>query len=88
MLVVLYIVLVRTQMSPKPEIDPHGKPAVVVAVRFASDIIQILDLLAENRSKFIRDATYEKIDREIQSGPARVICKGLGREKGTPTGRR
>lgn len=52
-------------MSKRPEIDPNGQAAVVVAVRFASDIIEMLDLLTPNRSKFVRDATWEKIDREV-----------------------
>ncbi len=53
-------------MSRRPEIDRRGDPAVVVAVRFASDIIEMLDLLTSNRSKFVRDATWEKIDREMK----------------------
>lgn len=52
-------------MSRKPEIDKDGKAAVIVAVRFASDIIEMLDLLTDNRSKFVREATWEKIDREM-----------------------
>lgn len=52
-------------MSRQPEIDHKGIPAVIVAVRFASDIIEMLDLLTDNRSKFIRDATWEKIDKEV-----------------------
>ncbi len=54
-------------MSRKPEIDAKGKAAVVVAVRFAHDIIEMLDLIASNRSKFVREATWEKIDREMES---------------------
>ncbi len=54
-------------MSRRPEIDPHGKPSVVVAVRYASDIIEMLDILAKNRSKFIRDATMEKITKEMEN---------------------
>lgn len=53
-------------MAPKPEIDKTGKAAVVVAVRFASDILEMLNLITENRSKFVRDATWEKIDREME----------------------
>ncbi len=53
-------------MSRKPEINAKGGAAVVVAVRFASDIIEMLDILTENRSKFIREATWEKIDREMK----------------------
>lgn len=52
-------------MSRRPEIDCKGIPALIVAVRFSSDIIEMLDLLTDNRSKFIRDATWEKIDREM-----------------------
>lgn len=53
-------------MSRRAEIDRKGKPAVVVAIRFAGDIIEMLDLLTENRSKFVRDATWEKIDKEME----------------------
>jgi hypothetical protein len=59
-------------MSRNPEVDPHGKPAVIVSIRFASDIIQMLDLLADNRSKFVRDATYEKIAREMEDGQKNI----------------
>lgn len=52
-------------MSRRPEIDQKGKPAAVVAVRFASDILEMLDLLTDNRSEFVRDATWEKIDKEM-----------------------
>lgn len=52
-------------MPRRPEIDPHGKPSVVVAVRFASDIIEMLDLLTHNRSQFVREATEEKIEKEM-----------------------
>ncbi len=55
-------------MSRKPEIDVKGKPAIVVAVRFTEDVIELLDLMTNNRSKFVRDATWEKIDREMESG--------------------
>lgn len=58
-------------MSRRPEIDSKGEPAVVVAVRFASDIIEMLDLLTDNRSKFVRDATWEKIDREMKTNEKR-----------------
>lgn len=50
-------------MPRPPRIDKNGNAAVVVAVRFASDIIEMLDILTENRSEFVRDATWEKIDR-------------------------
>ncbi len=53
-------------MSRRPEIDRKGIAAVIVAVRFASEIIEMLDLLTDNRSKFVRDATWEKIDREMK----------------------
>ena len=53
-------------MSRRPEIDRKGKAAVVIAVRFASDIIEMLDLLTANRSKFVREATWEKIDKEMK----------------------
>lgn len=52
-------------MSRRPAIDLTGKPSVIIAVRFASDIIEMLDLMTHNRSKFVRDATWEKIDREM-----------------------
>lgn len=51
-------------MPRRPEIDK--KAAAVVTVRFASDIIELLDLITENRSKFVRDATWEKINRKMQ----------------------
>jgi hypothetical protein len=54
-------------MPRHPEIDQKGKAAVVVAVRFASDIIEMLDLLTKNRSKFVREATWEKINKEMES---------------------
>lgn len=53
-------------MGRKPKIDPQGKPAEVIAIRFAKDMVEMLDLLTENRSEFIREATYEKIDREMK----------------------
>ncbi len=55
-------------MTRKPEIDISGKKAaIVVSVRFSSDIIEMLDLLTKNRSKFVRDATWEKISREMEN---------------------
>ena len=53
-------------MPRRPEIG--DKAASVVAIRFAGDIIELLDLLTNNRSKFVRDATWEKIDREMTKG--------------------
>ena len=53
-------------MARPPKIDRGGKAAVVVAVRFSRDIIQLLDLIASNRSKFVRDATWEKINKEME----------------------
>lgn len=55
-------------MPRKPEIDPHKKAAEIIAVRFAVDIIQMIDLLSDNRSEFIRAASYEKIAREMDDG--------------------
>lgn len=52
--------------GPKRKIDPHEN-GVVVTVRLSSDIIELLDLLVDNRSKFIRAATSEKIEREIDA---------------------
>ena len=49
----------------KSEIDANGSAGVVIAIRFAKDIIEMLDLLTDNRSKFVRDATYEKISKEM-----------------------
>ncbi len=56
----------RIPMPRQPEIDRDGKPAVVVAVRFACNIIEMLDLLTDNRSRFVREATWEKISREME----------------------
>ncbi len=53
-------------MPRRPEIDPDGKPGIVVTVRLACDVIEMLDLLTNNRSKFLRDATWEKINREME----------------------
>lgn len=50
--------------GPKRKIDPDSN-GVIVTVRLSRDIIDILDLLVDNRSKFIRAATSEKIDREL-----------------------
>ncbi len=52
-------------MSRNPEIDKK-KPAVVVSVRLASDVIALLDLMTDNRSRFMRDATREKINKEME----------------------
>lgn len=53
-------------MPRKREID-QAKAGTIVTIRLASDIIEILDLLTDNRSKFIREATWEKIDREMKA---------------------
>jgi len=53
-------------MSRKPEIDPFGNASPVVAIRFARDIIHMLDLLTDNRSEFVREATTEKIAKEME----------------------
>ena len=50
--------------GPKRKIDPDGT-GVIVTVRLSSDIIELLDLLVDNRSRFIRAATSEKIEREL-----------------------
>jgi hypothetical protein len=54
-------------MARKPEIDRGGKAAIIVTVRLAGDIIEMLDLLTDNRSKFLRDAAWEKINREMEN---------------------
>ena len=53
-------------MVRKAEIDPSGECAEIVSIRFARDIIKILDLLSDNRSEYVRDATYEKIRRDME----------------------
>ncbi len=62
----LFIPIAVIQMPRKPEIDKVA--AAVVTVRFAKDIIELLDLLTDNRSKFVREATWEKIDRKMKEG--------------------
>lgn len=52
-------------MGRKPEITKE-KRAPVVAVRFDPDVIEIVDMLSDNRSKFVREGTYEKIEREME----------------------
>lgn len=54
-------------MVKKPEIDKNGEAAVVITVRFSKDIIKMLDLITTNRSKFMREATYEKLSREMEN---------------------
>jgi hypothetical protein len=53
-------------MAKKPQIDKGGKAAVIVCVRFSENIVELLDLLTENRSKFVREATYDKISKEME----------------------
>ena len=50
--------------GPKRKIDPD-RTGVIVTVRLLRDIIELLDLLVDNRSKFIRAAISEKIEREL-----------------------
>lgn len=53
-------------MPRPPKIDPNGKAAPVVAVRFAPDIVEMLDLLTKNRSQYVRIATWEKINKDME----------------------
>lgn len=57
-------------MTRRLEIDVRGKPGVVVTIRFAREIIEMLDIISNNRSKFVRDATWEKINREMEKNNA------------------
>lgn len=54
-------------MPRHPEIDKNGNAAVVVSVRFAADIIEMLDILTKNRSEYVRQATWEKINSEMKN---------------------
>ncbi len=51
-------------MPRHPEVDDEA--AIPVTVRFAKDIIEMLDLMTDNRSKFIREATWDKIKSRMQ----------------------
>lgn len=54
-------------MPRKREIDlrNNGCAGVVVTVRLAKDIIEMLDLHTDNRSEYIREATYEKLEKDM-----------------------
>lgn len=51
-------------MSRKPEISK--KPGVVISTRFDKDVIEMMDLLTNNRSKYVREAAWEKISKEME----------------------
>lgn len=51
-------------MSRKPEIAK--KPGVVISTRFDEDVVEMMDLLTDNRSKYVRDAAWEKISKEME----------------------
>ena len=52
-------------MPRKREIDPKGN-SVIITVRFSGDILGMLNIITKNRSQFVRDATWEKIGREME----------------------
>lgn len=70
-------------MPRKPEVDAMGKALILVAARFPCDIIEMIDLLSPNRSEFIRDATHEKIAKEMQDGQGSRSGRGA---KASPKG--
>ena len=59
-------------MSRRREID-KTKAGTIVTIRLASDIIEMIDLMTDNRSKFVREATWEKIDREMKKSSTGMV---------------
>ncbi len=51
-------------MSRKPEIAK--KPGVVISTRFDEDVVEMMDLLTDNRSQYVRDAAWDKINKDME----------------------
>lgn len=41
--------------------------AIPISVRFDKEKVELLDLLTDNRSEFIRDATWDKISKKMEN---------------------
>lgn len=50
--------------GPRNRIDPERR-GVIVTIRLSRGIIELLDLMVDNRSEFIREATWEKLERKM-----------------------